>query len=345
MAKLGSDIITEIKIDDDYPSAEAADASCAAIGCQQQMNGVILEVTYSGGASALVHKTAIHSDLSQDSLSHPVASHQLSYYSRYKSDNIASPGSPQLKLSIFQYFVECGGIRLKLVLEANLTTRWLRDHREPAGLRLRESGRVRSDVHHVSWPNTSGNLRSSPSFLITLPGISCVRTRAFLPFTTSLSQNPPASTTDPNEAARNLTQWLTACADYLAPLKDPPSKPRSKKASWFTDELKDTKKTCRTLEKAWLRDQTTDNMTALKHATRKHHQLIRTTKKKSLKKRLDINAHDSKELFSIVKEFSNPSTGNNDITPSQDLCDSLASLEKTESEMHFPSLRQHRKSR
>ncbi|KAJ1084340.1 hypothetical protein NDU88_004491 [Pleurodeles waltl] len=143
--------------------------------------------------------------------------------------------------------------------------------------------------------------------------------------TTSLSQNPPDSTPDPNEAARNFTQWLTACADDLTPLKNPPSKPRGTKAPWFTDELKDSKKTCRTLEKAWLHDRTTDNMTALKHATRKHHQLIRTTKKKSLKERLDNNAHDSKELFSIVKEFFNPSTGNN-ITPSQDLCDSLASF-------------------
>ena len=32
----------------------------------------------------------------------------------------------------------------------------------------------------------------------------------------------------------------------------------------------------------------------------------------------------SKELFAIVKEFSNPAATENDITPSQKLCDSLA---------------------
>ncbi|KAJ1210157.1 hypothetical protein NDU88_005525 [Pleurodeles waltl] len=102
--------------------------------------------------------------------------------------------------------------------------------------------------------------------------------------TTFLSQNPPTSSTDPNEAANNLTQWITNCADALAPLKkNPPSRCSSKKASWFTDELITSKKNCRSLENTWRTNQTTDNMTALKHATRKHHQLIRATKKTAFK--------------------------------------------------------------
>ncbi|KAJ1168675.1 hypothetical protein NDU88_000592 [Pleurodeles waltl] len=41
-------------------------------------------------------------------------------------------------------------------------------------------------------------------------------------------------------------------------------------------------------------------------------------------KQLDKNRHNSRELFSIVKEFSNPSA--NAVTPSQDLCESLATF-------------------
>ncbi|XP_078537486.1 ras-related protein Rab-17 isoform X2 [Lissotriton helveticus] len=67
-------------------------------------------------------------------------------------------------------------------------------------------------------------------------------------------------------------------------------------------------------------------MAALKNATRKHHQLIRTTKRSSFRERLDNNTHNSKELFNVVKELSNPNASNNDITPSQDLCNSLATF-------------------
>ncbi|KAJ1123466.1 hypothetical protein NDU88_001935 [Pleurodeles waltl] len=142
----------------------------------------------------------------------------------------------------------------------------------------------------------------------------------------TLSQNPPTSTTDPNEAANNLTSWISDCANLLAPLKTQANKNRHKKNSWFTPDLKDSKKECRTLEKTWRLNQTDENMSALKNATRKHHQLLRTARKSAFQNRLDNNAHNSKELFGIVKELSNPDAENNSIPPSQDLCDSLAAF-------------------
>ncbi|KAJ1214690.1 hypothetical protein NDU88_002308 [Pleurodeles waltl] len=65
-------------------------------------------------------------------------------------------------------------------------------------------------------------------------------------------------------------------------------------------------------------------MTALKNATREHHQLIRAAKRNIFTERLDKNSHNSRELFNIVKELSNPNA--NAITPSQDLCNSLATF-------------------
>ncbi|KAJ1128067.1 hypothetical protein NDU88_006454 [Pleurodeles waltl] len=67
-------------------------------------------------------------------------------------------------------------------------------------------------------------------------------------------------------------------------------------------------------------------MSALKDATREHHQLIRATKRTSFTDRLDKNTHNSKELFNIVKELSNPNANSNAITPSQDLCNSLVTF-------------------
>ncbi|KAJ1170020.1 hypothetical protein NDU88_001901 [Pleurodeles waltl] len=142
----------------------------------------------------------------------------------------------------------------------------------------------------------------------------------------TLNQNPPANITDVNNAAHSLTQWITNCADNLAPLKKPPDRTSNRKTPWFTDAVKESKKSCRTLEKIWRNERTTENMTALKIATREHHQLIRSTKRTSFKERLDNNTHNSKELFNIVKELSNPSASSNDITPSQELCNSLATF-------------------
>ncbi|KAJ1213667.1 hypothetical protein NDU88_001299 [Pleurodeles waltl] len=65
-------------------------------------------------------------------------------------------------------------------------------------------------------------------------------------------------------------------------------------------------------------------MTALKNATREHHHLIRAAKRNFFTDRLDKNSHNSRELFSIVKEFSKPNA--NAVTPSQDLCNSLATF-------------------
>ncbi|KAJ1209000.1 hypothetical protein NDU88_004379 [Pleurodeles waltl] len=141
--------------------------------------------------------------------------------------------------------------------------------------------------------------------------------------TTALALRPP---TDPDTAATNLTQWINDCANTLAPLKTFTTNHTNKKAAWFTEDLRISKHSCRKLEKKWLHDRTQDNHTALKSATRRHHQLIRTAKKTAFKDRLDNNTHNTKELFSIVKELSNPSSITNDIPPSQDLCDSLATF-------------------
>ncbi|KAJ1120807.1 hypothetical protein NDU88_008956 [Pleurodeles waltl] len=140
----------------------------------------------------------------------------------------------------------------------------------------------------------------------------------------ALAANQPTLTTDPNDAALNLTNWISNCADNLAPIKRTHRQTNTKKPLWFSDTLKESKKTCRALEKAWRKDHTTDNMIALKNATRKHHRLIRTAKKNFFTDRLDKNSHNSRELFSIVKEFSNPKA--NAVTPSQDLCESLATF-------------------
>ncbi|KAJ1217491.1 hypothetical protein NDU88_005085 [Pleurodeles waltl] len=68
----------------------------------------------------------------------------------------------------------------------------------------------------------------------------------------------------------------------------------------------------------------TDSHTALKDATRRHHQLLRLAKRSSFETHLVNNAHNSKEFFNIVKELSNPSAIVNDIPPSQELRDALA---------------------
>ncbi|KAJ1184992.1 hypothetical protein NDU88_001788 [Pleurodeles waltl] len=141
----------------------------------------------------------------------------------------------------------------------------------------------------------------------------------------TLNHNQPAITPDANNAALCLTQWITNCADNLAPLRNLPRQ-TNRKPPWFTDDLNETKKTYRTLEKTWRKDHTAENMLALKTATRKHHQLIRSTKRASFKERLDKNTHNSKELFNIVKELSNPNASSNTFTPSQDLCNSLATF-------------------
>ncbi|KAJ1091425.1 hypothetical protein NDU88_004551 [Pleurodeles waltl] len=144
----------------------------------------------------------------------------------------------------------------------------------------------------------------------------------------ALAANQPTLTTDPNDAALNLTNWISNCADNLAPLKRSQRQNNTKKPLWFSDTLKESKKTCCALEKAWRKDRTADNMTALKNATREHHHLIRAAKRNFFTDRLDKNSHNSRELFSIVKEFSNPSANANAnaITPSQDLCESLATF-------------------
>ncbi|KAJ1134487.1 hypothetical protein NDU88_000938 [Pleurodeles waltl] len=144
--------------------------------------------------------------------------------------------------------------------------------------------------------------------------------------TSTLSQNQPTSTTDPNEAANNLTSWISDCANLLAPLKTQANTNNHKKNSWFTPDLKDSKKECRTLGNTWRFNQTEENMSALKNATRQHHQRLRAARKSAFQNRLDNNAHNSKELFGIVKELSNPDAENNSIPPSQDLCDSLAAF-------------------
>ncbi|KAJ1176620.1 hypothetical protein NDU88_001891 [Pleurodeles waltl] len=84
----------------------------------------------------------------------------------------------------------------------------------------------------------------------------------------ALAANQPTLTTDPNDAALNLTNWISNCADILAPLKRTHRETNTKKPLWFSDTLKESKKTCRALEKAWRKDRTADNMTALKNATR-----------------------------------------------------------------------------
>ncbi|KAJ1178195.1 hypothetical protein NDU88_003442 [Pleurodeles waltl] len=142
----------------------------------------------------------------------------------------------------------------------------------------------------------------------------------------TLSDNQPTFSTDPNDAALSLTHWITNCADNLAPLRHLPRQTNTKKPLWFTDTLKESKKNSCTLEKAWRKDHTADNMSALKNATREHHQLIRATKRNSFTDRLEKNTHNSKELFNIVKELSNPNANVNAITPSQDLCNSLATF-------------------
>ncbi|KAJ1116180.1 hypothetical protein NDU88_004398 [Pleurodeles waltl] len=142
----------------------------------------------------------------------------------------------------------------------------------------------------------------------------------------TLSLNQPTSTSNPNEAANNLTNWISNCANLLAPLKTQTNTNNHKKNSWFTTELKNSKKECRLREKTWRLNPTEENLTALKDTTRQHHQRLRTARKTAYQNRLDNNAHNSKELFGIVKELSNPDAETNPIPPSQDLCDSLATF-------------------
>ncbi|KAJ1174840.1 hypothetical protein NDU88_000131 [Pleurodeles waltl] len=65
----------------------------------------------------------------------------------------------------------------------------------------------------------------------------------------TLNHNQPTITSDANNAALNLTQWITNCSDNLAPLRRLPRQTNTRKPQWFTDALKESKKTCRTLEK------------------------------------------------------------------------------------------------
>ncbi|KAJ1115161.1 hypothetical protein NDU88_003387 [Pleurodeles waltl] len=142
----------------------------------------------------------------------------------------------------------------------------------------------------------------------------------------TLAWAPPPSTTDPNTAALNLRQWLDDCTNTLALLKKSPNNHTSAKVIWFTTDLQSSKQECRKIEEKWCHKPTESNLAALKTATRKHHQLIRTTKRSFYKDRINNNAHNSKELFSIFKELTNPRSCTIDPPPSQDLCDSLATF-------------------
>ncbi|KAJ1200292.1 hypothetical protein NDU88_004116 [Pleurodeles waltl] len=144
--------------------------------------------------------------------------------------------------------------------------------------------------------------------------------------TSTLAQNPPIDPTDPDTAAVNLHQWILNCANTLAPLKRPTVNQEKKKAAWFTDKLITSKRTCQKLKKKWLLERTPDSLQTHKEATRKHHHLIRLAKRSHFTERLNNNAHDSKELFCIVKELSNPSANVNDVPPSQKLCDALSTF-------------------
>ncbi|KAJ1151658.1 hypothetical protein NDU88_004438 [Pleurodeles waltl] len=144
---------------------------------------------------------------------------------------------------------------------------------------------------------------------------------------TGLARSLPTEPTDPDLAACNLRRWLDSCTNTLAPLKKPSNRGAAKRASWFTSDRQASKQTCRKLEKKWHHEHTLDRHAAQKNTIRKHHHhLIRSAKRTSFKDRLDNNAHNSKELFNIVKELSNPTFNTNDIPPSQDLCVSLATF-------------------
>ncbi|KAJ1158533.1 hypothetical protein NDU88_011221 [Pleurodeles waltl] len=173
---------------------------------------------------------------------------------------------------------------------------------------------------HFTFKRGTHHLRTQPITLRPWNKISAEQ----LPST--LNHNQPAITTDANNAALSLTQWITNCADNLAPLRSHPRETNIRKPPRFTDALKESKKTCRSLEKTCRKEHTAENMSALKTATREHHQLIRSTKRTSYKERLDNNTHNSKELFNIVKELSNPNVSSNTIMPSQELCNSLATF-------------------
>ncbi|KAJ1213224.1 hypothetical protein NDU88_000862 [Pleurodeles waltl] len=78
------------------------------------------------------------------------------------------------------------------------------------------------------------------------------------------------------------------------------------------------------MEKNWHLDPTNSNHIAFKDALRKHHQLIRTTKRTHFKNHIDANAHNSKDLFGIINELFTPRTCSNEPPPSQEFCNSLA---------------------
>ncbi|KAJ1127797.1 hypothetical protein NDU88_006190 [Pleurodeles waltl] len=61
-----------------------------------------------------------------------------------------------------------------------------------------------------------------------------------------------------------------------------------------------------------------------KTALNQYNCLLKETKKYALADLIEISTNRSKELFAIVKEFTNPAATKIDITSSQELCDTLA---------------------
>ena len=120
-----------------------------------------------------------------------------------------------------------------------------------------------------------------------------------------------------------MSQCITECADTITPAKPAKSKGPARRASWFTVELKSTRCNCRQLERKWCTSNKAEDHTTFKTALNQYHRLLKETKKNALADYLEASANRSKELFAIVKEFSNPAAANNEITPSQELCDNL----------------------
>lgn len=126
---------------------------------------------------------------------------------------------------------------------------------------------------------------------------------------------------DSNVALEQLEGSLTKAPDTIAPSKVCKSRAKAAPAPWYNDSLKKEKAGCR---KSWRKSKQEADKLVYWLALRQYLRNCNGARRLHLGSRIDEAKNSSKELFKILKDFTNPRVNNSSIPQTQQLCDDLA---------------------
>lgn len=133
-------------------------------------------------------------------------------------------------------------------------------------------------------------------------------------FAANFTPISPAELANPNKAARGLEHSICATLDLIAPKK--PTKCPNKLSPWFSPKLKIDKLAVRKAERKWRNTKDADDKQLYKTTHRLYSNHIASAKKDYLGNRITQAANSQKELYKIMKEFTNhPSVNNSTLRP------------------------------